>query len=131
MEIVVVGIIILIGLVVGWRWLQSKRQQALEAHVKQRVAKLEHMAATRKFHEPGDEDLNPQVEYMNVTRSRDAERSDLLVFTADGIIEKRVDLSEDDLQQLAETGNWTRTADRYHTTDGQLLFVRQFERKRQ
>jgi hypothetical protein len=125
--VAVVGVLLISILV----WQKQKRHQSFEGEIKERVAKLQHMADTRKFHSPDDTDLDPTIEYLNASKPMDSNRYDVVVFAAGGIVEKQLDLSEDDVQQLAKTGNWTRTADQYHTGDGGIHYTMQFERRRQ
>jgi hypothetical protein len=113
-------------------------RRALERYARDKVVQMEHMAATRKFHEPQDAGLDPGVEYLNATRlgdaahdtARDAVRYEVTMFAASGLVEEQKDVSQEELERRIESGGWVRTADRYATTEAGLALTMQFERLR-
>lgn len=117
--------------VVGFNSLKQRRKQALKKNLKGRVTRLPRLTPTPKFHKPDDTDLDPTINYMNASKPIDATHYDLIIFSTNGIVEQRLDLSESELQQFVKVGNWTRTADRYRTVEGSVRYILQFERLRQ
>lgn len=129
--VIIIAILVVLVLVVGAIWLRRQPpRQSLEAALQERVARMKHMADTRKFRLPDDADLDPQVEYLNVVTDPDTERSDLTLFAVGGIIETRLGLAKDEVRQFVQAGGWMQTADRFQTVDGGLRQTSQFERRR-
>ena len=121
--IIVVGIIILIG----GLWL---RQLLFKNAVLKRIKNLEHMAETRKFRQPGENTLDPNVEYMNVSTISESKIFELVIFSVDGIQDERAGLTQAEIQQIVTSSGWIRSADNYRTVPEGLRITSQYERPR-
>jgi hypothetical protein len=105
-------------------------KQQEEDHLRQRIALMKDVTVNRQFHEPGDTDLDPNIEYINAIRGVTDSSFEMVLFSMNGISERKLNMSEDEVWKFAALGNWEHTADNYRTTAEGMRMIIQFERLR-
>jgi hypothetical protein len=109
---------------------RRRAQRRKEGDLQQRITQMKDVTVNRKFHQPDDSDLDPNIEYVNAVRSVTDSSFNLILFGVNGISERKQNLSEDEVWKFAALGNWEHTADNYRTTPEGMRMIIQFERMR-
>jgi hypothetical protein len=109
---------------------RRRAQRRKEGDLQQRIAQMKDVTVNRKFHQPDDADLDPNIEYINAVRSVTDSSFNLILFGVNGISERKQNLSEDEVWKFAALGHWEHTADNYRTTPEGMRMIIQFERMR-
>lgn len=126
MDTIVLAGVIIAGFVIVFAVWRRQRRKAFEANVLQRINTLKQRAESPpKLHQPEDDDLDPALDYMNVSQTRDETRWNLVIFNTDGIVEKRLDVDSKFLETFVVEGQWQRIADRFQSSGYTMFHQRQ------